>query len=444
MRRLAIFSLTAAALLAAPTVALACFCGGLANPCRYLWGYDGQTPVVFEGTVESIEQRAVEDVIDLDGTSGSIDYFMNEVRFRDVRHLLGESTTVVLTGTDGGNCGHERFRVGRRFVVHALPDRHGLTTGTCSFTAPVEEASEVLDYIASLSRPSPGARIDGKTVLARREHVGLPSSTSTPLAGVRVTLDGPEQRSAVSGVDGSYTFDGLTPGVYQVSVASGRRDVFREMWQQDVRLANAHACATPHTTFYVDGVIEGTVNDADGRPVTGAAVSLRAADIAGQEQVAYDSARSDGAGHFRFRILGEGAYVVGLNLESGATDDSAYALTIATDGSGAPTIVELAEGGHVNLAPIVARLPALTTVTGRLMLPDGRPVPGANVRASAAGENHRRFGKSVEVTTDAEGRFLFSLGQQQPYRFSISVDAGTAELDTTVTLNIALTLRPRR
>ena len=118
-------------------------------------------------------------------------------------HLLAERGTVVLTGTGGGDCGYERFSVGRRFVVHATPSSDGLTTGTCSFTAPVEEAREVLEYIASPSQPSTGARITGTVVMARREHAGLPSVTWTPLSGIAVRLEGPEQRSAVSSAGAS-------------------------------------------------------------------------------------------------------------------------------------------------------------------------------------------------------------------------------------------------
>lgn len=431
--------------LATGSIAEACFCGGLAGPCRYLWGLDGQTPVVFEGTVESIERRAVSEMPGPDGGPGGA-YFMNEVRFKDVRHLLGERATIVLTGTGGGDCGYELFAVGQRFVVHATPDEHGLTTSTCSFTAPVAKAGEVLDYIASLSQPSPGARIAGKAVMARRNFVGLPSVVSSPLAGVRVTLEGLEQRSTVTDADGAYRFEALKPGRYQVSLATDHKELTSFRRHEDVVLVNAHACAMPYAEFYVDGTVEGEVVDPEGRPIARAAVSLRAADIAGQDQVSYDSTWTDAAGHFRFGTLAEGRYVVGVNLASGPRDDSPYAITFAAGLGGAPAIIELARGGHLGLPPIVARLPTLTPVTGRVVLPDGKPLAGVVVRAFAAGEGHRSFGATVEATTDADGRFRFSLGQQQPYGFSVYIDQGNATVNTVVRpgLDVQLTLRPRR
>ena len=55
----------------------------------------------------------------------------------------------------------------------------------------------------------------------------------------------------------------------------------------------------------------------------------------------------------------------------------------------------------MQLEPIVARRPQSASVTGRLTLPDGRPVANATVRASSAGEGFRSFGESVEVDTVA-------------------------------------------
>lgn len=426
--------------------ASACLCGGMANPCASLWFGDLE-PVLFEGTVESIERRTIDEVLEFNGETRLLQRAMKEVRFRDVRPLLGKTVNTVLTGAGGGDCGYERFVVGGRFVVHASEAREGLSTGACSFTAPLAEAREILDFVASLSTPSSGARINGRIVLAKREHVGLPSVSNTPLAGVALSLEGPVRRKTVSDDKGQYTFEALPPGRYEVTLATERTDLFHAGPQRNsVELRNPHACAVPYTEFYANGSIGGSVVDSSGQRVAGARVSLRAAGIDGQEHVMYDGATTDADGRYQFRTLGAGRYVVGVNLEWGIKQDSPWAPVTATDERGATRIVALAHAEQIDISPITVRTPQPTVLTGRLTGPDGQPVPGARVRATSAGEGFRHFGDGTESTTDADGRFSFTLGSGLAYRIGTWLDAGSAEVDTIVVpaMQMQLVLRPRR
>lgn len=98
----------------------------------------------------------------------------------------------------------------------------------------------------------------------------------------------------------------------------------------------------------------------------------------------------------------------------------------------------------MQLEPIVARRPQSASVTGRLTLPDGRPVANATVRASSAGEGFRSFGEAVEATTDHDGRFAFALGGQQAYRIASRMELGSVEVDTVATADLDLPLVLRR
>ncbi|MEZ5292419.1 MAG: carboxypeptidase regulatory-like domain-containing protein [Vicinamibacterales bacterium] len=426
--------------------AAACFCGGLATPCASLWGRD-RAPVLFEGTVQSIETRVLDEVMDVGGTSRVRQREMREVRFRDVRPLLGRRVTTVLTGTGGGDCGYARFVVGERFVVHGTDERVGLTTGTCSFTAPVAEAREILDYVAGLSAPSAGARIDGTVVLAKREHIGLPSISTTPLPGVTLQLEGPARGSAVSDAQGRYSFAPLPAGRYEVTIVTDRDDLVKAgPLRQSVELAHVHACATPYAEFFANGTVTGTVVDVDGRPVSAAQVSLRAADIEGQEYYEYDTTSTDADGRYRFQSLGEGRYAVGVNLERGMRTTSPWMPAMATDERGAPAVVTLAHAALVEVAPIVVRAPASAMVTGRLVRADGQPVANARVRATSAGERYRQFGDGVDATTGDDGRFSFALGAGAAYRIGTWLDTGSAEMDAVVVdgMHVTLVLTPRR
>lgn len=127
--------------------------GGL-PVCQQLWmGGDEFPPVVFEGTVVSVERES-----DAARSSDGRSYPSRKVTFRDIKGWIGEDSTWVTTGMSDADCGYQ-FEVGRRYVIDANrnPADGTLRTGICSQTRPVEQATELLAYLKTLAEPSSGA-----------------------------------------------------------------------------------------------------------------------------------------------------------------------------------------------------------------------------------------------------------------------------------------------
>lgn len=188
----------------------ACSCIGGMPPCQQLWfGGDEYPPVVFEGTVVSVEEET--DPALSDGGP----YRYRKLTFRDIKGWIGEASTWVTTGISDADCGY-RFEPGRRYVVHAHrnPANGELRTGICNLTRPVEGAGELLAYLRTLAAPSAGASVFGRITLDQdRFSVATPSESSRrPLRGVEVRLSGQMDRFTRSDADGRYRFEALRPG----------------------------------------------------------------------------------------------------------------------------------------------------------------------------------------------------------------------------------------
>ena len=112
----------------------ACSCDSSGPPCQNAF----QVDAVFIGTVQGISE--------IEGTAES-PYRRRLVTFTTPRVFRGRqgTTTQVMTGMDSGDCGYT-FKRGMTYLVYAYqPPKGGtLTTGICSRTRPIEEASEDL------------------------------------------------------------------------------------------------------------------------------------------------------------------------------------------------------------------------------------------------------------------------------------------------------------
>jgi hypothetical protein len=129
----------------------------------------------------------------------------------------------IRTGMGGGDCGYP-FQRAESYVVYAYENKDGLLIANiCSRTATVDRAQSDLAYLLSLPNSGPFGYIYG--VAGNGEGAGrvdqalrmwLPSG----IPGVTITLIGPgKSERLVTGVDGSFRFDHLSPGEYKVAVA---------------------------------------------------------------------------------------------------------------------------------------------------------------------------------------------------------------------------------
>lgn len=421
-RRLAA-ALAVAGWLATPAPTLACSCMGGLPVCEQFWvGADEFPRAIFEATVVSIAD-------DLGPEYEGRRYPIKRVTLASLRGWSGTPVTEITTGAGGGDCGY-RFEVGRRYVIDGIrnPSTGLLSTGICSLTKPIEEASELLAFLASLSEPSPGGRVFG--VVERSSGSGnLDQPERTPLHGVRLLLNGPRSASTLSGVDGAFSFDRLPPGSYQLSFELEGRPELRVPPPDEFTIANAHACHRAWVNFPVNGVIEGTVVDPAGRAVADVEVGLRPESRAADGWPRLIPARSDELGRFTFDELSPGRYVVAVSLQLGPNRRSPYAVTYAVDAAGAPAVVEIGLGDLHQLRPMVVVRLESTTVAGQVVWTDGTPAAGCAVSAAPLVEGRPGLGSGAPET-GADGRFQLEVFSGIPYRVRAgNCTQSTDELD---------------
>jgi hypothetical protein len=164
------------------------------------------------------------------------------------------------------------------------------------------------------------------------------------------------------------------------------------------------------------------VLDADGQAVPRVLLQLIAAsqaDVA-RPQVMY--AEADNEGRYSFKFVPPGNYLIGIRLYdlSGPNDAvAAYPRTyfpgVAKAAEAATITVgesEAVEDKDLRLLPrMVAR-----TISGKVVMPDGKPAAGASVAHYAVAFNSRPIGHAI--TADDQGRFSFTGYEGIPYYVS--------------------------
>jgi hypothetical protein len=433
-------------LVSVPTTADACTCVTSLN-CRGVVSADA----VFEATVEATELgvRSASPPAALPSGAASSSWLSNDVRIvtlRDLRMLRGEGSATVVTAPSGDACGYE-FKAGTRYLVvaHRLPDGR-LAVTRCGPTRPLSEANGLLEYIQTFKGPATQTRVWGQVKMP----VGWVDfgREVDPVPEARVTANGPQRRSVLTGADGRYSMADLPHGLYTLSVAwPGARpeldDVQPESFVLD--MGAAYACAEVDFVAPIKSAISGVILDEGGRPLSGADVQLGLADQLDRSRGAAGAGTTtDTLGRFRFSGLPPGRYLVGLNISSGGpSPGTPFAVTYAKTTAG-ETVISLPLAGTITLAPIRARRLAQITVAATVREPDGTSAPGVDVTAAMFGEYGRIY-PMFPVKTDGEGRLQLRLWQGERYRLTIGSRFNPdAEMEVIATDKpLSITLRGR-
>jgi hypothetical protein len=270
-------------------------------------------------------------------------------------------------------------------------------------------------FCACLAAQEPAGVIEGS----------LRDATSrAPLADARVALRGPVSRSVTTAPGGSFRFDQLPPGDYDITFQrSGYLDSSRASVHQAVRLKAGAVTESVVIDLTPLGAIEGAVLDETGQPLADVSVSLAG------------SARpTDREGRYMFEDVVPGSYQVAVgvphtvrarNLErdSGSGDYYGYAPAQYYPGADDPRLaipVVVPAGTRLRNVDLRLRRTLLVEFSGRILDMAGRePVSNARVelRGAVAAPPDPQW---IRPASALDGSFRFSLIQPGEYTLLVT------------------------
>jgi len=216
----------------APGRAIACSCTEGEQPCSEWTNFN----IVFEGTVASIKEFPLENVI----------------TFRDVKAWRGRPQTTVVTKTGGGSCGYEFFKVGERYLVAPYRDTDGtLQASGCGGTRPLKGAEGIVSYLATLNGPPERTHVFGSVWAVTTSRY---SESSAPIAGSRVRLKGPSDVEVTTDVYGQFSASGIPHGYYTATASIPGSNVILEDVGFQLSALVPHACASVQFVYRPPGV----------------------------------------------------------------------------------------------------------------------------------------------------------------------------------------------
>jgi hypothetical protein len=362
-RGLAIIALSSVLIGASAADVFARSCVYLGPLCSRWQTYDA----IFDGTVIDIRRT------EIDGGIGGKPFPARLVTFAvhdRWRGADGREIELVLEGGFGAWTSNS-FDVheGERYLIFARHWNGRLSTSTCDPSAPYARATEARAFLESLRRPAAGGRVFGRvghayTPFGGGHAAGVPDTV--------ITLTGGGRFESVTPRDGRFEFSGLAPGIYSLAASPlpGRTG----HGTREISLADTRACAEADVLFHHDTSVSGHLRRADGTPAANVGVAMAPAETWRAQPMRTATAYTDAAGHFEFRAIPPGDYVVAVNLRDDVSY-TAYPRTMYVDASGEPEIVRVEAGHHVGLAgwtlgPELAKL----RVRVRLVDETGRPI----------------------------------------------------------------------
>lgn len=385
--------------------ARACSCAGQSAPCQEYW----EVTAVFIGTV--IEGKLVT------VKEGDFEHQMQAVRLSIDEAFRGvEGAEVeVLTGLGGGDCGFG-FRRAQQFLVYAYRSESDqkLHTNICTRTRAISEADPDLAYIRGLSKAKAGGTISGEVVRERRNETG--GSNGEPLAGVKVTINGPQKAEAVTNAKGEFKIEGVQPGEYSVVPAVPKGLAIRGP-DKKITVAD-RGCAVVHLWLESNARISGRVLNTQGLSVAKSEIVLIQADKERYQGYA-DYAYAEEDGSYSFRLIPEGRYVLQIRYDGMSGQNRPFPVMYypGTSDKSQARVFIIKEGETIDLDIQVPPLPSEVEIRGQVAWPDGKPATTANV-GYIVGKDSVFYG----IKVDEQGRFSFKAYEGLTFGISASVE----------------------
>jgi hypothetical protein len=192
----------------------ACLCDVSPTGCTTI----ATAAAVFEATVDRIDTTYPDSTTA--NADGSVTVTVDSSKWRKTIRL---SNTRALRGTApdelvrvGSDSCEFTFKAGVRYLIATESGPDGrMQVSQCGMTRPIEEATGLLEYVATLSRIDAQPLVWGRAV--RVSDLRQQPVVAMPVAGVEVTLIGPKRMSATTDDDGFFMFRGVPLGTYRAS-----------------------------------------------------------------------------------------------------------------------------------------------------------------------------------------------------------------------------------
>jgi hypothetical protein len=261
---------------------------------------------------------------------GRVTAFTSDVQFDVELAFSGVKTGRVTLEAGWGTCGYN-FTIGNRYIVYAWRNRStgALATSICTRTRPLSDPHTRADlaYFARGKQHRDEPLLTG-VVSDVTVDLAAPGAVSRPLAGIKVTatpLDGGARaRTATTRADGSYELADIGTGRFSVTATLPPQfepprpvtvkidDLFSE------KLVVIRACAEADVWARIDGRISGQLLDERNEPLRDVTIHLAnpAHARAAMPRLRTIDAVTDMHGHYEFRYVGPGEYVVGVDLHT--------------------------------------------------------------------------------------------------------------------------------
>jgi hypothetical protein len=410
-----------------------CTCGQNPPPCLAFQ----TTPVVFVGLVKSISEEKV-DIIRFGKKEtirvGLTAHFVVEEALKGI----SVSEVDVATGGGGGDCGYN-FEAGKRYLVYAhrsegealssaasrtvfgggskSTKQNTLAATICSRTSPLSDALDDLDLIRALKAGKPQTRIFGTVseFVQGMQKYGFNLRNVGPMADVIIKVQG-TRGSFETRTDsqGHYRIVGVPPGKYNVK-AQLPKD-YGPLFDFDrnpvpVEVSSQGCSAEADFDAQVDGRIEGQIFDADGKPVADqVGISITTPEMAAKALPINESRfeYTKKQGRYRFDGVQPGRYVLGVSVCESPTKHTPYTRTYYPTGDNLSQAAILNVAKGQKLLNLDLRLPPrLTeqTITGVVLLEDGKPAAGATISIYDS-EDLQTAIFGFDAKSDAQGRLL--------------------------------------
>jgi hypothetical protein len=407
--------------------ALACTCGGGANPCGFFRATGG---VAFIGTVTNVVDANEKYGQSIKGKARKITIKVDEV-------FKGSVPEEIITSDDGFRCDNYPFSLGKSYLIYSkgvLENTENIVpVGLCSGTTPVKNAQDSINFLRQLKEGKFPSILYGKVQRVvndeKNPYEPLPK-TKVILTKIHAIENGqykePKKKERTSETltneNGEYKFENLASGRYKLSA-----ELPDDLWMPENRefgTGGKPSCDNHSLSVFTEGRISGSVASSEGTPV--GFLKLRISPMDKNTRFYYGEAQTDNDGNYTFYGLSEGRYKIHVYLPWYRLDnskpspfESGYPFSTYYFGNAFENekaqIINLGYTEKIrNINLKMPAFPVKQNVNGIVVWEDGTPAKNASItyRIKRLGDNYRRY-----ATPKEDGTFSFQIYEEFEYEF---------------------------